>query len=250
MTCNSPKEIDDFLLLTYLDGEAEPEVREHVESCESCRARAKGLQRMEALVAAGLYRRSCPPADELGEYHLGLLGRKRAAEITRHLQQRCPYCRRELALLQSFLGDLAPEPQPGGAEAAQERLRVTVARLVRGARELLRPPQPGFEPVYAGVRGQGGAQTEFEAGNVRVVAGAEQDADALDRVVLLGLTTGAELEGATVRLWQRIDQDTTLVATVPLDEAGNFSASGLERGKYELMLGGSDWEIYIGELTL
>jgi hypothetical protein len=239
--------LDDAQLLAYLDGEAGGDAAGHLEACARCRARAARLHRMEGRLAAAAYRRSCPTPQELGEYQLGLVERRLAAGITHHLEEdRCPHCAREIALLQSFLGDLAPEAGPGPVEAAVERVHVAIGRLVSGARNLFRPAQPGFEPAYAGVRGGGGEPAVFEAEGVRVVVDAQQDAGATDRFILLGLITGVDPAGWTAHLWQ----GGRLIAAVPVDEGGNLTVSDLAPGGYELVLSGPGQEIYIEELAI
>jgi anti-sigma factor RsiW len=203
-------------------------------------------EEMEAYLAAALYRRSCPSPDELGEYQLGLLDRNRTAAITRHLSE-CPHCARELAQLQRFLlDDLAPEAEPSPVEAALERVQVAVGRLVGGARNLLRPPEPAFAPVYAGVRGGGGEPAMYDAEGVQVIASAAADNQTPDRSTLIGLVAGLDPAGFTAYLWR----DGALTASEPLDEGGNFVVHGLERGSYELVLSGPGREIYIEELTV
>jgi hypothetical protein len=199
---------------------------------------------LAATLAAAFHRRSCPPPDELGEYQLALLSRRRTARVTRHLREGCPHCRHELAQLRVFLGDLAPEPEPAPAEAAVERVRVAVGRLVSGARELLQPPQPAWAPAYAGVRGGVEEPAVYKAEEVQIIAGAQPDAAAPDRGGLNGLVVGVDPAGFTAYLWQ----DGELIAAAPIDEVGNFVVPDLARGGYELLLAGPDLEIYIKEL--
>jgi anti-sigma factor RsiW len=202
-------------------------------------------EELEAYLAAAFYRRSCPSPDELGEYQLGLLDRKRTAAITRHLAE-CPHCARELAQLRSFLGDLAPEPQLDQVEVARERVRVVVARLVGGARDLLRPQQSAFEPIPVGVRGSDEGPARYEAEDVEIIASPQPNAEEPDRLTLHCLVAGIDPAGWTAHLWQ----SGALVAVASIDEVGNFSVSGLAPGSCELVLAGPDREIYIEELTL
>jgi anti-sigma factor RsiW len=250
MTCVMPPEPDDFQLLAFLDGGDQPgnaqaELAAHLRICPHCFARAAGLYRMEAYLGAAFYRRSCPSAGELGEYRLGLLDRKAASAITRHLAE-CPHCARELAQLSSFLGDLAPQPEPSALERAIEGVKVTVARLVSGGKALVSAPGPVLGPAYAGVRGGGAEIAIYEADSVQVMVSAASLAGRPGHVELLGLVTGLDPAGVTVHLWR----ERALVATVPLDEGANFSVSDLASGSYELVLAGRDREIYVEDLQV
>ena len=206
------------------------------------------LERMEARLAAALYRHACPSPDQLGEYYLGLLNRRQTARIGRHLRSlRCPYCAYELAQLGSFLGELAPESRPSPAESVVGRIRVVVARLVSGVRDSLQAPLPALAPALAGVRGGKPRASVYGAGDVQVSVGTEPGTGAPDRLDLLGLVTGIDPAGSSAHLWQG-DQ---LITTVPLDEGGNFVAPDLAPGSYKLLINGPGQQItYIEELPI
>jgi hypothetical protein len=243
MSCISPPELDAFQLLAHLDGASEPKVGAHLEDCAHCRARAARLQRMEALLTAAAYRRSCPSPDDLGEYLLGLQGRKQAAGISQHLRE-CKHCAHELAQLQLFLGDLAPSPEPSPLEEAIEQVRVVVARLISGASGQFLALQPA--PAMAGLRGEEPAARVFAAEDAQIIVGVQPAAEAPDRLVLLGLITGVDPAGYSVHVWQ----GGRLIASVPVDEVGNFIVSDLAPGGHELVLSGAVQEIYIEELPI
>jgi hypothetical protein len=201
-------------------------------------------QELAAYLAAVFQRRSCPPPDELGEYQLGLLGRRSTARVSRHLREGCPHCRHELAQLRVFLGELAPEPKPAPAEAALERVHVAVGRLVSGGRDLLQTALPGWEPAYAGLRGGGEEPVVYSAEESQVIIDPRPDADAPERRVLTGLVSGVDPVDFTAYAWRGGE----LIAAAPLDEVGSFVMPGMERGDYELLLAGPSRLIYIEEL--
>ena len=126
MTCMSPPELDDGILLTYLDGEADQKVAAHLEQCPHCRERAQRLGRLQERMGAEMYRIACPTPLELGEYHLGVLAGTQANVVARHLDD-CPHCSREVSQLKTYLGDLSADLEFSLAE----RIRVLVAKLVR-----------------------------------------------------------------------------------------------------------------------
>jgi hypothetical protein len=245
MTCILPTGLDDIQLLTYLDGDADQSVVNHLAACPHCRGRAGRLGLLEARLTTAYYRSDCPSPMELGEYRLGLLARQQARQITRHVIA-CPHCGRELAHLERFLGDLAPAPKPDLLSGAAERIRVLVAQLVSGARDALSAPTPTLAPAYAGIRGESAGPAIFEAGEAQMLLIAQTDPAATNRFELLGLLTGAGPAGFTANLWQ----GESLIAAVPVDEGGNFIFGGLATGAYELVLSSPEQGIYTVELTI
>ena len=85
MACISPPELGDTALLTFIDGEADSQVRAHVEQCAHCREKARRLARLQARLTGLLYRITCPTTAALGEFHLGILPSEEALAVDRHL---------------------------------------------------------------------------------------------------------------------------------------------------------------------
>lgn len=75
-------------------------------SCLDRRYDAQGVQegRLDRLLSAALFRRSCPDTMTLGDYQLGLLNSMEHARVHAHVS-RCPHCQAELARLDAFLAD-------------------------------------------------------------------------------------------------------------------------------------------------
>ncbi len=248
MDCISPPELDDHLLLAYLDGHEvsggndAPQVEAHLRQCPSCRERARRLARAEDHMTAQLYRITCPEPTELGEYHLGLLPLERSKRVTEHLAE-CPHCRREIAQLKDYLAELEPSLGLDLLDQVVERVRVLVARLVSGG------PlgQPALAPAFAGVRGGGQEPLIYQAEEVQVMLDIQEDTDRPDYRTLLGLVVGLDTpQGFAAHLWAAEQ----LLATAPVDELGNFVLSNLIRGSYELMLSGPKTGIHIQDLEI
>ena len=162
MACVSPPELNDRQLLTYIDGEADHEVVAHLERCPHCREKARRLSRLQDHLMTRLYRATCPPPVELGEYYLDVLPRDQAAAVAQHLGE-CPHCARELAQLKGYLAELATAEEPGPVERTRERVRVLVARLVSGGGEVGLLGRPALAPAYVGVRGKEGEPYLYQA---------------------------------------------------------------------------------------
>ena len=243
MACVSPPELDDRALLTYIDGEARPDIVAHLERCSHCRERAHRLARLQGRLTSLLYRIECPSPLELGEYNLGILPAARMEAIAHHLDI-CPHCRREVAQLESYLAKLAPPPEPNPLEQVVEHVRVLVARLVSGGL----PGPVALAPAYTGTRGDEPAATRvYQADNVRVIVETEADMERPGHSTVLGLVIGLEaVRGFEAHLWQTGRR----VTTTSIDELGNFVIPGLLPGEYELILASPDLEIHIENVQL
>jgi hypothetical protein len=238
MSCLFPPELTDRDLLAYVDGEAAGSVATHVAGCPYCRERAHGLARAQGRLAARLYRLTCPTPAELGEYYLAMLSRERSAWLAQHLLE-CPHCAREVAQLQGYLDELDTDVEPG----VLERLRVLVARLVRGSAVGGGPHTPVLAPAYGGLRGAPGETATYEAEGVRITLQVQEGAAEQSRT-LLGLVTGIALSGLEARLWAGSE----LVGRTLVDELGNFALVAASPGRYALSLCSSQSEVRIPDL--
>ena len=120
MACRHRPKLDDQTYLLYLDGQASDEIVTHIEQCSHCRERAHRLAQQEGRLTRQLYRVNCPSPSELGEYHLGMLPAAQMDAIRHHLEE-CPLCRSEVAQLEGYLADLAPDLEPGPLQQVVER---------------------------------------------------------------------------------------------------------------------------------
>ena len=241
MTCMSPPELDDRVLLTYLDGEADQKVAAHLEQCSHCRERAQRLSRLQERMGAEMYRIDCPTPLELGEYHLGVLAGTQANVVARHLDD-CPHCSREVSQLKTYLGDLSADLEFSLAE----RIRVLVAKLVRTGGQTDPMGAPAMAPAFAGLRGEEDGPRLYQAGEAQVAIEIQDDAMRGDRKTLLGLVTGMDTSELVAHLWLA-DRH---VGEVPVDELGNLVIPDLAPGSYELILSGPEVELHIRDLDV
>ena len=222
MNCVSPPALDDSQLLASLDGEAGPQVTEHLARCPYCRLRAAQLGSLQNRLTARLYRLTCPSPLELGDYHLGLLRNEQRAAIAAHLLE-CPHCTRELAELRSYLRELAPPFEPGPLE----RVKVLIARLVGGG-------TGGLAPAYAMLRGGSQGPVTLEADGILIILDARPAGDGA-HVSLTGQVAADEQDrwtGASIELRQEEARRCTAV----IDDLGAFTCGGLLPGPYELRI--------------
>ncbi len=248
MSCALPPELTDAALLSYLDGEADPGIVQHLDRCPFCRQRAVELGNFEKSLTARLFRATCPPALELGEYHMGLLPAPDAGRIASHVDE-CPHCTADLAVIAAYIAQPDPLPARDVLGPVKERVQVLIARLVSGGRAMgaLGTPGPAWAPALAGVRGADAGPMIYEAGETQIMIELQGDRQPASRVSLFGLIQGPEeFDGALVRVWQ----DDQVIATGAVDEVGNFVLMGLEPGQYLLTIGEAPLEIQIPRLDV
>jgi hypothetical protein len=134
MECRQPPPLSDEEINAALDGVASADVTDHLAGCSHCRARLAQAQEFEYHLGAALHRWDCPSSQQLGEYHLGLLGGAADRAIAAHLRV-CARCTQEVEELRLFLGDDAARavtPAPAAERPWQSRtpLQTVIARLL------------------------------------------------------------------------------------------------------------------------
>lgn len=243
MICANNPPLDDVELLMTLDGEASREVEMHVSQCPQCQERAAQLAAAQRLAAVRLFRAACPSALELGEYHLGILPAAKTIAVQQHVTL-CPHCAEELAQLTAFMDSPDPYLHPAPWTALRQRVTVLVARLASGmqAGGLFGPS--ALAPALAGLRGDSGGPLIYEAGDAQIVLEIQRDGQRAGRHALVGLVMGLEDQARQATLWREEQQ----VASVAVDDLGNFTFDDLAPGLYELILAGTQDEVHIQSL--
>lgn len=245
MICANNPQPDDSELLMTLDGQASPEVAMHVSQCLQCSQRAAELASVQRLATARLFRAACPPALELGEYHLDMLPVAKTTVVQQHVAT-CPYCAQELAQLAAFMDSPDPYLHPAPWTTLRRQVNVLVARLTSGmqAGGLFGPP--ALAPALAGLRGDAAGPLTYEAGDAQIILDVQQDGQQAGRQALIGLVMGLDGQALRATLWR--DQQQIVAAAV--DTLGNFAFDDLAPGQYELILTGGQDEVHIQDLHL
>lgn len=189
---------------------------------------------IERKLILAFYRLDCPDTAELGEYHLDFLDVARRMEIEQHLQT-CPHCPGELAQLQHFLADLAPELRQG----VYNQVKVWVARLLSQTGMSGGRMQPAFA-----VRGGEQPPRIYEAGDAQIVLEVQDEPSATK--TLVGLVLGVDPTGLSAHLWRGNDP----IGSANVDEIGNFLLTNVEPGSYELTVSGPKLEIRLPALDV
>lgn len=239
MNCIAPPGLEDWQIVSYIDGEADDTVIAHIEQCSFCRQKADQWGVVQKNMRRRLYRHSCPSPMELGEYHLELLPPPQKMVVTQHLRE-CPVCRREVAQLEKFMQE--PTPQPDIIQS----VRVLVAKLISGKGVIQDQTGLSLSPVSVDLRGDEDEPFIYQAGNVKIVIDVQDDVEQIGNKVLLGLVTGLESKEFIVQ----VSKEGETIATASVDEIGNFIISHLIPDNYQVILKGQEVEIHIQSLSI
>jgi hypothetical protein len=174
-----------------------------------------------------------------------MLPQDQTAAVGQHLTE-CLHCTREVAQLKDYLVELTPTQEFRPLEQIKQRVNVLVARLANGGSRTGLLVQPALAPTYAGVRGGKEEPYLYQVDDVQIAVEVQDDAEKPGRWVILGLVIGMEPAGLEAHLWQAEQR----VATVTVDELGNFVIPDLAPRNYELILSGPEIEIHIQELEI
>lgn len=237
--CVFPPELDDKQLMLYLDGEADDETASHLKRCAYCREKAETLDRLQKRLTTRLYRLTCPPPIELGEYHLRMLPASQMLVVAQHLRE-CPHCTQEVAHLEGFLSDLAPTPE----DSLLGKAKVLIAQLVGGQGEF------GSAPVVPALRGEAKGPLTFEVDGVVIIL----DIQPTNRGVvnILGQVAADHQEEWTGALVES-RQGGELEFSATVDDLGAFRSEGVIPGPKELRItpkGGSVVVVMNFELSI
>ncbi len=275
MECSEPGAIRDEELLAYLaEEQVRPAVVQHLARCQYCSARLAEYRRMELRLTSKLYRRDCPPAHILGEYHLGMLSNEIAAAVRLHLGV-CVHCAAEVTALSDFLAnDPVPVERPvvsqvvmpvsqnhrqpaqpvspvQGAKAALERLRDVAEAGVRRVIATLQPPSPRLAFQRGASNGNDLWPRRYTAEDLSISIQVEPGTSRRDSLQLIGFVarSGATLEalkGTPVLL----SSPTSAIYTQNIDELGNFIFTSVSPATYTLELRLPDSTIVIEALPV
>jgi hypothetical protein len=223
MKCITSPTLDDIQIVSYVEGEADDGVVAHIKECLFCSERANRWTLLQNRLRKQLYRATCPTPIELGDYHLGLLPAPQVLVIAQHVRE-CPLCRREIADLESFLDDLAPEVSLLGAA------RVLIARLINGNTGEATSTVPAL-------RGEAKGPITLEADGTIIVLDIQPINEG--SVNILGQIAADDQDqwtGAFVEL----RQGNELQFSTTVDDLGTFQAQGIMLGSKELRIYSKD----------
>ncbi|MGB1251140.1 MAG: hypothetical protein ACPG8W_11035 [Candidatus Promineifilaceae bacterium] len=222
--------LTDADLFAYLENNIPSPIAAQIEASAELRARAEALSAETHSLSALLYRHTCPSADELGDYHFGMLAKAATQCVTAHLAI-CPHCSRELVQMQRFIGDFPSQP------SMLKRVKVWFAELF-----------PVAAPVGAprlAFRGDDDDLLLYEANGVQISIDVQDDIEHVGYKAIVGLVIGGE-DDYKAQLYKAGEP----VQTVTIDIAGSFIIDHLPPGEYELILNGDELLIHLQSLKV
>jgi anti-sigma factor RsiW len=213
--CIDPGDITDEALLAYARGE-DGEGAAHIARCPACLAEARAYARLEPLLSAGLYRRSCPDTLILGEYALDTLDPDARRQVAVHLVD-CPHCLAESRDVRAFLAEPDP-PAPLG--------------VVRTLRRILARRLEPLAPALAGLRGGPAESVTYETDDVSVTLDVQPGTRPAERVIAGLVLASGPLAGAPATL----HQDDRLLQSETIDDLDAFLFAPVPPGAYRVEL--------------
>ncbi|MBE2221040.1 MAG: hypothetical protein IAF02_05840 [Anaerolineae bacterium] len=192
------------------------------------------MEQISTQLAAQLYRIDCPASEDLGEYHLKMLSGEQAQGIRQHVSI-CPHCSWELAQLEAYLTDLAPEI----TFSNREKIHILVAKLIPRGLDASFSPAPF--PAFA-LRGEADSEPlMYEVDDYQLNLEIQDDPMKPGHKSILGLLVGGggSVFEAQLRQNGRSLQQTTI------DDIGNFVFTGVQPGTYDLILSQHVTEIHV-----
>ena len=224
MKCITSPALDNVEIAMYVDGEADEAVITHLQQCPFCSERARQWTLLQNSLKKQSYRVNCPTPMELGEYHLGYLPDPQELVIARHLRE-CVLCGREVAILEDFLSNLAPDTGLLGAA------KVLIARLMGAQAE------NNLTPVTPALRGEAKGPLTFEVDGIVIVLDI-QPADQ-GRANILG-QVAADDQDQWTEAFVELRRNNELQCSATVDDLGAFRCEGIMAGEQELRIRSRD----------
>lgn len=189
---------------------------------------------IQPLLTTLFYRQSCPAADALGDYHLGILPPGQRLAVAQHLRL-CPHCAAEFSL---YAADETADETAGGGLVSQ------LQGVVNRVRWAVAASAPAAAPVRRA--GVAGVRKIYRSNEIEAMVTVRPAPTGYQRWGLMGRLTPADAADTT-ELWT--DDSSRLLDTQPVDE-GYFDFSQLRAGDYFLCLKADGEETWLGPLTI
>jgi anti-sigma factor RsiW len=213
--CINPTGIKAGDLITYLHGDASPQIVAHVARCPFCSEQVEELRMVDAQLLAAFYRESCPTPDTLADFALNRLPGTEKLRVAAHVHG-CAACTDEVASVR----DLTDEGPPSLLTRLRESLALAlVARPVA--------------QVTAPARGEGW-QGRFEVDDLIITLSAH-GGRLTGRVRDRDASHDADYSGDAWLLSPGMEMADEAPHSV-IDARGRFQFLGLAAGSYALLL--------------
>jgi len=186
------------------------------------------MTRMDDLLSAVFYRRSCPQPETLGDYHLGHLASGDRLVVALHLRE-CPHCTAELALYAGETSDSLADL----LDVARNALANLVSRVAWAA------PSAG-QVLTPALRGAPYVPLRYQSAGVQIVLEVQPAISGYRRKRLLG-----KVEPFSGAIGADLWNETELLDSLAVGRDGYFAFDRLKPGKYFLCLRGNGAELWL-----
>lgn len=234
--CIAPDELSAGDLVAYLEGAASPDTASHIARCAACAAEVTALRAADLGLTAAMFRVECPEPDDLLLYQAGLLGRRDARRIVRHIAG-CRDCQLELATL-------AHTAERASATSLSERIRQAGKQLLRAV--LSAPGQPSLA-----MRGAEPRRHEYHVAGYHLIIAvvpplAAENIWQIEGQIRREDDDLSELSGAEVQLLR----DDAVVSHDAVDDFGFFALEDIGPGDYTIVIEWATTMILVEKLNI
>ena len=212
------QEVNNTLLIEYLDSTADAWVAAHILRCPSCRERVATWSQAQDDLGKLLNPIACPSNTELGEYYLSMLSLERGHEMFLHLKT-CLECQDDIDSLASFVDDQTPASQ-----ILYPFIASTTARQMLAYRD--------SSPTHAN-------EFTYQIEEAEINISIQESTLKANHHTLLGLATGVKT-GTRASADLIPSGSVDLLLTTPINPLGDFVISDIPSGKYELQINTPD----------
>lgn len=199
----------------------------------------------ESNLQSKLFRAGCPPTEQLGEFHLGLLDPQSEKVIRYHLAL-CHLCQADINALGMFLEEVADTidyrdlhtPKP----ATLRKWIAELGRKMQGS-EAARNPAPAFRGTEETSKPK---PQHYYVGDTQIMLDIQSDLTKANLFQLIGTVMSDMDQFETAQLLK----DETVVQDVSVDDLGNFEFNLLESDRYAIVIKGLENQITIPTVSI
>lgn len=243
-------------LEAYADGEDLPHVAAHLATCAACTEEYQQLATLGAQIGSKLYRFDCPVPEDLRSYYWQELVASAQAKIQTHITH-CIHCTGELERISTFVqADAAAEEKISlkeSTDAAVQKLRQQLRDLVDKVDIAVATLVTPLSPQTVGVTLRGAHKESsmllFEAANTDISITLQPESDQSWKVAGQVLIDTAIVSGE-FKLIAEDKESAQNVISERVDETGNFAATSVPSGIYQLIFHLNNSAIVIPNLTI
>ncbi len=226
--CHAKNYISDLDRMAYLEGEAGPEIVEHIESCAFCLQEVAALAAVDALLHDAAEREACPDMDILVQVAAGFQLADQAVE--NHIAQ-CEFCQADL---QQLMAPAKPAVIDASAsKSGKSSFGLDILAWGRNILTALDKPQPQMQLAF---RGDSQQEQFFEADPFQLLIKKSRQSQAAPLWKIEGQLLKDGVPFAEENIFVQLIQENRHLSRHALDSFGMFEINDLSSKKYRLAI--------------